>query len=351
MGFLVIVILLYIFRGAIFRFFGWLFEKLLDLILFIGEVIDDIRGFFHKRKREKYYKQCEIERKQRLVEIDNEYAQKNYKRVIALYRDVMKDDMYSISDKMKYCHIAADSVCHIAEDVREWEEPRTWAMIIKTRNDKYAEEADELYNEITNRGGEVFKPQQTLLPTGLALLKNGEIKKAKAIFEKVWECGNFGALCVRTNLAIDIIESDTDVKDAKAWIEKLRAVDPYSAQEYEKKLKQSPYIRYQEHHKNACKYTEEAQNAQGREFINLLHKAVCEWENMYECSPDLNLAEGIVSSYVMLAEQLKEFHPDEEKQAEFYKQAYKWAGICTGGDSEKAEEMVNSIKENFNLGT
>ncbi len=350
MGFLVIVILIYIFRGAIGAFFGWLFDKILDLILFIDDVIGDIVGFFDKRKRDKYYKQCEEERKQRLVEIDNEYAQKNYRRVIALFREVMKDEMYSLTDKMKYCHIAADSVCNVAEDVREWEEPRTWTMILKTRNDKYAEEADELYNEITVHGGEIFKPQQTLLPTGLALLENGEIKKAKAIFEKVWECGNFAALCVRTNLAIDIIESETDVKDAKAWIEKLRAVDPYLAKDYEKKLKQSPYIRYQEHHKNACKYTEEAQNAEGSNFIDLMHKAVCEWEKMFECYPDLNLAEGITSSYVMLAEQLKNFHPDEEKQAEFYKQAYKWAKVCTDGDGEKAEEMVESIKTSFNLG-
>lgn len=349
MGFLIIVILLYVFRGAIFRFFGWLFEKLLDLILFICDVIGDIRGFFRKREREKYDRQCAIERKERLAEIDNEYAEKNYKRVVALFRDVMKDDMYSLADKMKYCHIAADSACHIAENVCEWEEPRTWTMILKTRNDKYAEEADELYNEITVRGGEIFKPHQTLIPAGLAMLKNGEVEKAKAIFEKLWEHGSFAALCVRTNLAIDIIECDTDIKDANAWIEKLRTVDPYSAREYEKKLKQSPYIRYQEHQKNADRYIKEAENADGSNFIDLMHKAVCEWEKMFECIPELRTAEGIVSGYTMLVEQLKNFHPDEEKQAEYYKQAYKWAEICTGGDSEEAEKMVTSIKEKFNM--
>ncbi len=350
MGFWVIVILLYVFRRQIFRFIGWLFEKLLDLILFFNDVIGDIRGFFRRREREKYDRQCAIERKERLVEIDNEYAQKNYKRVIALYRDVMKDDMYSIADKMKYCHIAADCVCNVAQNISEWEEPRTWAMILKTRNDKYAEEADELFNEITSRGEEIFKPQQTLMPVGLAMLKNGEVEKAKAIFEKLWENGSFAALCVRTNLAIDIIESDADIKDANAWIEKLRTVDPYSAREYEKKLKQSPYIRYQEHQKNADRYIKEAENADGSNFIDLMHKAVCEWEKMFECIPELRTAEGIASGYTMLVEQLKKFHPDEEKQTRFYKEAHKWAEICTGGDSEKAEEMINSIKKNFNMG-
>lgn len=350
---IVIAIIIFIFRGPIFSFLGWIFEKICDLIEFGEDIGDNIARMRNKRRRKKYDKIRTEERRQRLVNIDAAYAQQNYKEVISLYRRVMADQFYPLSDKMEYCHIAADCVCHVANTISEYEEARTWTMIIKLRGEKYAHEADQLFKEITAKGKGVLEYQDSLLADGYNALDSNQIDKAKALLKEAADNGSFAAICSLTNYAIGTIEDDQTIEVAKKWIEKVKCIDEIVGLDYKKKLDNSPVVKCMFHFDKASAYDKKANELQGDSYIDQLLKAIKEWEKAYESIPVPEAAKYITEDYVRIAEMHKKYHGKGNDSfkifAGYYEKAFEWSKLAAQDGDEKMVKLMNALESQVKL--
>ncbi len=355
MNFVILILIFVFFKDIIFWILGGLFNLILFLVEFIADIRLSIAEFIDDRRRNKYHKQKEQERKRRLLEIETEHEKKNHTRVIALFREVMKDDMYYISDKMKYCHIAADSVCHIAKTVRELEEARTWTIIIREHNKQYKTEADELYNEISKRGEDILIKQDSTIDLAFELLENVDVESALEVFEIASDDGSFFAMCKTTELIIKNIKTPDDFDEAKSWIEKVSAVDRIIAKKYDDLYKNNPIVKFVEHYDRALEYHEKIKEASGDKRIELSQKCIDEWEKAYEYIAITGAALNIVKKYIFMAEEQKRLHPKGNdsfaKHAGYYEKALEWIKMIGDDADENTKELRKGLEAKVELNT
>ena len=137
-------------------------------------------------------------RKNRLKDIDKAYNEKDYKKVISLYRAVIRDCDYCNYDTMKYCHIASDAVCQVAKTIPEYEEARTWTRMISARDSKYKQETEKLFSDISKRGAEILKIQDELLVAVGEAIYTEDFDKTKELLNQMADNGNIDALITLT---------------------------------------------------------------------------------------------------------------------------------------------------------
>ena len=337
-----IALLIFVFKGGIFVVFGWLFRAIMAVFGFFATIFSDI-------SMGRYFKKRDKERKNLLADIDKAYEAKNYKKVISLYREVIKDDDYITFDVMKYCHIASDAVCQIAKTIPEYEEARTWTRIISARDSAYEKEAEELYDEIYFRGYEVLGEQSILLVAAKKYMDLDEFDKAKELFTKAADNGNVDVLIMLTEIAISEITDAETIDEARRLVERLEAIDTSLSAEWRKRFDEHKTVRSVEHFENAARYFEEAENKKGAQYEKITLKGIEEWKKIYNITSKPQAAAVIARRYTMIVtEYMEGFHDDRytlEKTREHLRNAHEWVKICVEDGTEESAQLYKDVTE------
>ena len=341
---LAIAILLFIFKGGIFFVFEKLFYAIIAIFEFFATLFSDI-------SLKSYQKQKGKTRINRLRDIDKAYKEKNYKKVVSLYREVIGDDDYCNYETMKYCHIASDAVCRIAQTIPEYEEARTWTRIIVARDSAYKKEADDLFLDISRKGEQTLRSQYELFIAANEALEADQFDEAVELLNQMADNGSTDALIMLTDIGIFSMNCLEDIDKTKALLERLDAIDFHLSAELRKEFNEKPIVKYKEHEDKAKEYEGEAEKQHGMECINTVLRAIEEYKKAYEVLAVPMPVIRIISLYQSIAFEYTRAFPESrhiiEKALENLKLALKWADIYNENKYKVADEIVDGHRKNI----
>ena len=339
---LAIAILVFIFKGGIFIVFEWLFYGIVAVFQFFVSIFDSIRT-------KRYQNQNEKARQIRLKNIDKAYKEKDYQRVVALFREVMKDRDYLNMETMKYCHIAADAVCHIAKTIPEYEEARTWTQIISFRDSYYKKETEDLHREITAKAGQTLHKHQELHVDAFHYVQWEEYDKAKQLLGQLADQGSLDALMVLAGVCVQTIDGFEAADTAEALLDRLDAIEPNLSQEFRNSFNEHPVVKFSEHTKKATEYENAAKNQSGMDYINTMLKSAKELEKAYDIFNMAVLTGNIARVYFSIALQYVDGVSTTrfavEKSLEYANIALKWIKTHENEEDPERDELDQHITD------
>ncbi len=346
---IIIVGLIIFFWSPILTFIEWIIGLFGDMSFGVGELKRKSKAQYKKQQERKQTEKQSAERKRFLAEIDSAYASKNYKSVIELFRQVINDNAYTVKEKIKYCHIAADSVCNVANTVGEFEEARTWVERIQHLSSFLSEETNNLFSEITKRGGELLAMQDKLIDEGMKAFIDNDYETGRVKLEEAIKNGSFNALMLLADMSTQLLETEEDLRNVRELIERIKAVDAPTAKTFEESLKQTPYVRFITHTDKAKEYAKIAENKSDDDKISILEKEVNELEQAYEAVSQPATASVICKKYAVLSEVYKNTHQNEKgmlaKYVGYCDKALEWTQVSVDSGNRSDAELLDSLKD------